>query len=85
MHAVSACMHIVDLGVWRHGHCKRKLRLFVVGIAAVCNMLGRRLIFFFFFNDQLLSLISILSRSSSHYFVFLQQYVMITLNEVNQF
>ena len=62
---------------------------FVVGIAAVCNMLGRRLMlfffFFFFFNDQLLSLISILSRSSLHYFVFLQQYVMITLNEVNQF
>ena len=59
---------------------------FVVGIAAVCNMLGRRLmsVFFFFFNDQLLSLISILSRSSLHYFVFLQQYVMITVNEVNQ-
>ena len=61
---------------------------FVVGITAVCNMLGRRLMsvfFFFFFNDQLLSLISILSRSSLHYFVFLQQYVMITLNEVIQF
>ena len=60
---------------------------FVAGIAAVCNMLGRRLmsVFFFFSYDQLLSLISILSRSSLHYFVFLQQYVMITLNEVNQF
>ena len=42
------------------------------------NMFGRRLsgVFFsfFFFNDQLLSLISILSRSSLHFFVFLQQY-----------
>ena len=84
MHAVSAVAMYTHswprcLAAWP---LQKKVTFVLLLELQLCvNMLGRRfksVFFFFFFNDQLLSLISILSRSSLHYFVFLQQYVMIT-------